>query len=472
VSNADLTPEQASIRSDPDLVDQAEMCAAMLLTLADRWRLRAVSGHLGPHSVEASLEFAAILESGAAALQHQRPREFQPADSLEESEERFRLLVESVKDYAIFMLDAEGRVTSWNAGAQRIKGYAADEIIGKHFSVFYTPEAVEARHPDSELRIATREGRYEEEGWRVRNDGSRFYASVVITALRDRSGRLVGFAKVTRDITERRDAERVLLTAKIDLERRVEERTRDLVAINEKLEDAYAEAQRAVRMREEVLAVVSHDLRNPLAAIHAASAVLLLKPGGDPQVRKHVETIHRSASRMDHLLADLLDMASLQAGRLPLERRAEDPIALADEVFEIHEPLALEKGLKLTRELDFHGAQLLCDRDRVLQVFGNLVGNAIKLCRSGDTVTIRGEVIGGEARFSIRDTGAGIPAADLPHIFEPYWSAERHAKKGTGLGLYISKGIVETHGGRLWVESRFGEGATFYFSLPLADRQD
>jgi signal transduction histidine kinase len=171
---------------------------------------------------------------------------------------------------------------------------------------------------------------------------------------------------------------------------------------------------------------------------------------------------------MDHLLSDLLDMASLQAGRLSIERKPEDPASVVAEVFELHEPLAREKGLALHRELELDGERLLCDRDRLLQVFGNLVGNAIKLCRPGDTITIQGAVNDGEVRFGIADTGPGIPGSELPHIFEPYWSSERHAKRGTGLGLYISKGIVEAHEGQLWVESRHGAGSTFYFTLPLA----
>ena len=313
------------------------------------------------------------------------------------------MLVESVKDYAIFMLDPDGVIASWNAGAERIKGYRAGEVLGKHFRIFYTPDAVAARHPENELEIAAREGKYEEEGWRVRADGSRFWASVVITALREPSGELAGFAKVTRDITERRDADEALRGAKAELATRVEQRTSELVAanrelenINHKLEAAFQEAQRAVRMREEVLAVVSHDLRNPLAAIHMASAMLLMKSSSDSYVRKQAETINRSASRMEHLLSDLLDMASLQAGRLALERSAEDAAPLLHEVCELHEPLARERRLSLTRAVDLEGSRVDCDRDRVLQVFGNLIGNAIKLCQPGDVITIRGEVAGRE----------------------------------------------------------------------------
>jgi PAS domain S-box-containing protein len=384
------------------------------------------------------------------------------------SEDRWRLFVDAVKDYAIFILDPTGAISSWNSGAERFKGYSASEVMGRHFRMFYTPEAVAARHPEYELEVAKRDGAYEEEGWRVRKDGSRFYASVLITAVRDKAGELLGFAKVTRDVTERRAADEQLRKAAGDLEERVRERTQQLMQTNEKLEAAFEEAQHAIRMREEVLAVVSHDLRNPLAAIQMAAALLLLRLGADMRSRKQVETIHRSATRMEHLLGDLLDMASIQVGRLALERRPEDAGELLHEAMEVHVPSAREKGMNLQRQCDLGDVKLECDRDRVLQVLGNLIGNAIKICQPGDSITVTCGPAGGEALFAVSDTGPGIPEAELPHLFEPYWSAERHAKKGTGLGLYISKGIVEAHGGRLWVESTQGEGATFYFTLPVA----
>ncbi len=382
------------------------------------------------------------------------------------SEGRLSLFVDAVRDYAIFMLDPSGEIMTWNSGAQRLKGYTADEIVGKHFRTFYTADAVAARHPEHELEIAAREGKYEEEGWRVRKDGTQFFASVVITAVRGPSGELIGYGKVTRDVTDRRVDEEAVRRGAAELEARVRERTQQLERTNEKLEAAYEEAQHAIRMREEVLAVVSHDLRNPLAAIQMAAALLLLRLGGDARSRKQVETIHRSASRMEHLLADLLDMASIQAGRLSLERQPERPDNLLTELMEVHEPTAREKGLRLQRNCDLGDAFLDVDRDRVLQLLGNLVGNAIKLCQPGDSITVSCADAGREALFAVADTGPGIPETDLPHLFEPYWSAKRHAKKGTGLGLYISKGIVEAHGGRLWVESAIGQGATFYFSLP------
>lgn len=225
------------------------------------------------------------------------------------------------------------------------------------------------------------------------------------------------------------------------------------------------EAQRASRMREELLAIVSHDLKNPLGVIQLAAALVLQNAA--PPTRKHLETIERAVSRMDHLIGDLLDVGSIQAGRLAIEKRAEDAESLVREAVEQHEPLAKEKRIRLVRASGVHDVSVCCDRQRILQVFGNLVGNAIKFCRDGDTIAIRCERDGADVVFSVSDTGPGIAASELAHIFDPYWSAKQHAKKGTGLGLFISKGIVEAHGGRLSAESAPGAGATFYFALPI-----
>ncbi len=225
-------------------------------------------------------------------------------------------------------------------------------------------------------------------------------------------------------------------------------------------------AQREARMREDLLAIVSHDLKSPLGAINLAATALLAK--ADPGPRRQLEAIHRAALRMDRLIGDLLDMASIQAGRLAIERKPEDAGALVREAFEVHEPMAKEKGLTLVRADALEGARVHADRHRILQVFGNLIGNAIKFCNPGDTITVHGERRGEELELAVTDTGPEISEAELPHLFEPYWSAKRYAKQGTGLGLYISKGIVEAHGGRIWIEREPGARKTFYFTVPLA----
>ena len=229
----------------------------------------------------------------------------------------------------------------------------------------------------------------------------------------------------------------------------------------------YREAQQAVRLREDVLAVVSHDLRNPLGAIDLSASMMMQKQL-DARTRKQLEIIRRSTDRMEHLITDLLDMASIQAGRLALDKTPSDAGKLVAEVVDMHASLAAEKQLQLTARTSLDGVTLLCDRDRIAQVFGNLLSNAIKFCRPGDRIEITGTSDGTRAMFVVHDTGPGIAADALPRIFEPYWSAKEHAKQGTGLGLYICKGIVEAHGGTLTADGAPGEGATFTITLPLA----
>lgn len=228
------------------------------------------------------------------------------------------------------------------------------------------------------------------------------------------------------------------------------------------------EAREATQLREEVLAVVSHDLRNPLNAIVVGASVLEQKLAHDPS-RKTLETILRAATRMTHLLGSLLDIASLRAGRLAIDRAPHDLDALVAEAIQVAEPLATEKGIRVERSPILEGVVISCDRERLLQVFSNLLGNAIKFGRERDVVRVHADATDAEVRFTVEDTGPGISAEELPHLFEPYWSAARHASKGTGLGLFIAKGIVEAHGGRIWAESEAGAGATFRFVLPRVD---
>lgn len=228
------------------------------------------------------------------------------------------------------------------------------------------------------------------------------------------------------------------------------------------------ELQGAVRLRDDLLAVVSHDLRSPLGAVQLGASMVLGQVGNDARARKHLEMIQRAVSRMENLIDDLMDSANIRVGRLQLELHAERAEAVLDEAIDIHQPLAEEKGLRLERHNNLADLQVRCDRDRILQVFGNLLGNALKFCRAGDTITVRGTPAGDSVRFDVTDTGPGIDPAVQTKLFDPYWSGTQRASGGAGLGLYISKGIVEGHGGRIWVESVPGHGATFSFTLPIA----
>jgi PAS domain S-box-containing protein len=364
-----------------------------------------------------------------------------PEAALRESEERFRLLVDQVRDYAIFMLDPEGRVETWNVGAARIKGYTAEEIIGQHFSRFYTPEAVAAGHPRHELEIATREGRYEEEGWRVRKDGSRFIANVVITALYDTDDKLRGFAKVTRDITERKR-----------LEQRLIERTTELEGANKELESfSYS---------------VSHDLHAPLRAIDGFSRILLEDYADelDAEALRLLNVIRSNTQKMGQLIDDLL--AFSRVGRTPIGRSKIDMGELVKSVFEELIAAASEQAPRL-----IIGTMPPAYGDRALirQVFANLLSNAIKYSkpREAPVIEVGGHAEHGQDTYYVKDNGVGFDmqyANKLFCVFQRLHSAKEF--EGTGVGLAIVQRIVQRHGGRAWAEAKVDGGAVFYFMLP------
>ncbi len=230
----------------------------------------------------------------------------------------------------------------------------------------------------------------------------------------------------------------------------------------------YKAAQDATRARDDLVAIVSHDLRNPIHTINMAAAFLLeIAPPVDRREtsRGQLEVIQRQANRANRLISDLLDVARIEAGGLVVEPIAVDVRSLVQEALDSATPLATGSQLTLSRDVGEDVSEVLSDRDRVLQVFANLIGNAIKFTPKGGEITIRAESAGAEVRFAVCDTGPGIPPEHLPHVFDRYWQAKSTAKLGTGLGLSIAKGIVEAHGGRIWVESEPGRGASFIFTL-------
>ncbi|HTE53885.1 MAG TPA: PAS domain-containing sensor histidine kinase, partial [Kofleriaceae bacterium] len=295
------------------------------------------------------------------------------------AEERFRLLVESVSDYAIFTLEPTGRIATWNVGAERIKGYTAAEIIGRHFSVFYPEEDVRSGKCERELAIATAEGRFEEEAWRLRRDGSRFWANVVISAVRDAEGALIGFAKVTRDLTDRQRAD--------------EERAARLVA------------EQANQAKDEFLAMLGHELRNPMAPI--LTALELMKLRGNPDFSREQEIIERQVNHMTHLVDDLLDVSRITRGKIELKRRALDIRDLLVKAIEVASPLLEQRR----QHLDVHvpSGPILVEGDeaRLTQVFANILTNAAKYTDAGGHVTIEVTQAAGEAIIAVTDDGIG-----------------------------------------------------------------
>ncbi len=370
----------------------------------------------------------------------------------EEDLRLYRLMVESVQDYAIFRLDTEGHISSWNTGAQRIKGYTAEEIIGRHFSDFYPREDVARGSPQHELDVATAEGRFEGEGWRIRKDGSRFWANVVVTRLDDNHGNLIGFSKVTRDLTERRATEQRILALNTDLERRVRERTNELVVLNRELE-AFSYS-------------VSHDLRAPLRSIDGFSQILLedYERDLDEQGREYLRRIRAATGRMSQLIDAMLDLARLS--RVELRREKVDLSAIAR---------AVATELRRTqpeRQVEFHitpGLRTAADPRLLRVLLENLLGNAWKFTSKKPHATIEfgATEAGGERAYFVRDNGAGFDMAYAGKLYGVFQRLHSSAEfEGTGIGLATVHRIVHRHRGRTWAEGAVGHGATFHFTLP------
>ena len=364
-------------------------------------------------------------------------------------EKLYRLLVDSVRDYAIFALDTAGHVVSWNAGAQRFKGYLPQEIIGKHFSIFYPPDEIARGKPAWELEVATRDGRVEDEGWRIRKDGTRFWANVIITALHDSSGTLIGFGKVTRDLTERREAhERA-----IDAARRL------------------AEVEAANRTKSQFLASMSHELRTPLNAIGGYAELIEMGLGGmvTPQQREYLSRIRTSQQHLLRIINDLLNYSRIEAGKLVYEKEPVEVTQVLDNVLGMVAPQAASRGITLERGDCVDRTMALGDRVKIEQIVLNLLSNALKFTpRGGQVITSCGSA-GDKVFIAVRDNGPGIPSDAIDQIFEPFVQLGRSLSsghEGAGLGLAISRDLARAMHGDIVVESVPGEGAAFTLTMP------
>jgi len=372
--------------------------------------------------------------------------------ALQKSEEYFRMLVEGAKDYAMYMLDATGRVVGWNAGAERLEGYRAEEIVGKPFSFFFSPEDIKAGLPDIILRRANAEGRLWNEGWRLRKDGSRFWSRGVVTALKDEAGKLQGYSKIAHDRTQQRKHEQEILRLNTTLEQRVAERTAQLEAANNELE-AFSYS-------------VSHDLRSPLRHITGYIDILRSEIGGDldESARQHLETIAQSASRMSELIDALLAFS-----RMGQSEMHQTSVQLDLLVEQARRELAQETG---TRNIEWSIGPLppvYGDAFLLRQAIVNLLSNALKYTRDRDParIEIGASTFEGEIQVFIRDNGVGFDqqySDKLWGVFQRLHRADQF--EGTGIGLANVRRIIHRHGGRTWAESSPNEGATFYFSLP------
>jgi PAS domain S-box-containing protein len=390
-----------------------------------------------------------------------------------ESEERFRLLVEGTRDYAIFLLDPGGNVVSWNPGAERIKGYRADEIIGRHFSCFYPPEAVAARWPEHELERAAAEGRFEDEGWRVRKDGSKFWANVVITALRDEAGNLQGFSKITRDLTERQQAEARVRESETRY-RRLFEASRDGILLLDpdtgQVLSANPSASDLHRRKDQFLAMLSHELRNPLAPLLNVVHLLRLQGCGNPIHEQARGIIERQVGQLSHLVNELLEVSRITTGRIRLHKETVDVRGVVERAVETARPLVEQRRHELSVSQPLGPVWLHADPHRIEQVVVNLLNNAAKYTEERGRIWLTVQQEGEEVVLRVRDTGVGIAPELVPRIFDLFTQAERsldRSQGGLGIGLTLVHKLVELHGGKVEVVSVLGQGSEFVVRLPV-----
>jgi PAS domain S-box-containing protein len=391
----------------------------------------------------------AITEVRNAPAQRQAgPRRARTLADIAHGPEAFRLLVEAVTDYAIFLVGPDGHVLTWNLGAERIKGYRANEIIGKHISVFYTAEDRRNGRADRNLREAARRGHIEDHGWRVRKDGTRFWADVQLSTLHDEQGKLFGYAKVTRDMTEVRAAE---------------ERERQLVIERQ----ARVLAEEALRSRDRFLAIASHELKTPVASLQVAvESLLLSRARGNldvPRTERGIERMDRAVKRLAMVLGELLDVSSLERGATTFTFADVDVSRIAAEVIERFAGVQPKDRIRA----DLQPAMIRADGIRVEQVITNLVDNALKYSTSPAPVIVRVAPEPDGAVIEVSDQGIGLGIDTASGLFEPFSRASNAADiPGMGLGLFITREIVERHGGRISGTTAPNAGTTFRVMLP------
>ena len=381
-------------------------------------------------------------------------------EKLRLSEERYRLLVNNVEDYAIITLDKEGFVQTWNTGAEKIKGYRADEIIGRSYRVFYSQEDIDAGKPDREMREVRAHGRFEDEGWRVKKDGSKFWANVIMTALRNESGEITGYSKITRDLSERRLAEEALKVTNINLEEKVKKRTSDL--------------ERALTAKDQFISIASHELNTPLTTLKMQTQMRMkrLERGTEhpttETLGKYFSDDLRQINRLVHLVEDILEISRINTGKLILKK---NPCLLNDLLQDLSARFSSQleqNNIRFDLILPTRKIEGVWDAFRLEQVFSNIFSNAIKY-GSGNPISVTLEQNGDNAVIRFIDQGIGIEEKDYERIFGQFERAISASEiSGMGVGLFISKQIVEAHNGRIYVRSVHGKGSTFTVELPLS----
>ncbi|HEY3029384.1 MAG TPA: PAS domain S-box protein [Bradyrhizobium sp.] len=430
---------------------EAGMPARSLATAREQGKFEAEGWRLRKDGTKflASVVIDAIYEDGEligfAKITRDITERNKSSEALKESERQFRLLVNGVTDYALYMLDPNGIVTNWNAGGLRIKGYSPEEIIGQHFSRFYSPADQAAGRPARALRLALENGRYEEEGWRVRKDGTYFWASVVIDPIRDDDNKLLGFAKITRDISERREGQLNL----------------------EKLQRQLAESQKLDALGQ-LTGGVAHDFNNLLMVITGHVHMLKKIAGNDAKSLRAIQAIETATQRGASLTRQLLTFA---------RRQSVNPqsIDLRDSIHSVREVLntGLGSAVQLRIDLDEGLWPVTVDPAELETALVNLIINARDAMPGGGSVTVRARNIhtdngarkGDQVAIEVSDTGVGIPPDITAKVFDPFFTT-KPIGKGTGLGLSQVHGFVHQAGGTVAVASELGTGTTFTIRLP------
>jgi PAS domain S-box-containing protein len=388
-------------------------------------------------------------------------------------EETYQLLVNELRDYAIFMLDVEGVVRTWNLGAERLTGYNAGEIIGEHFSRFYRDDEVRSEKPKRALELTLRDGRFEEEDWRVRKDGSEFWADVVMTALFDEGGRHCGFSVVTRDLTARKQAEDTLRN-ELNERRRAEEHLRlaqeQLQRRTQELARANEELANASRMKDQFLAILSHELRTPLTAVYGWVEVLQKQEFNDPMIVQALDVIQRNVKAQTRLVEDLLNLSRIITGKVKINPDWIDPATVIEAAVNSVRPAAAAKGIAIRIEAN-RPELIFADPERLQQVIWNLLTNAVKFTERDGDIRVEFGRVGTKFEIRVTDTGEGIDPKFLPFIFDPFAQADASTSRrhgGLGLGLSIARHIVQMHGGAIMAHSEGkGKGATLVVRLPI-----
>lgn len=393
----------------------------------------------------------------------------QAESDLTDSNQIMSLIVDAIEDYAIFVLSPNGTILTWNIGAERLNGYRACEVIGQNFSIFYTPEDIARKHPQHELQVARQTGKYLEEGWRLRKDGSMFWANVTITAMfadTPTEGRVLrGFAKVTRDLTERKQAEDALRLAYSDLEARVEQRTSELA-------EAKLRAERAVASRDQFFSMASHELKTPLSALKLQAQLrrrsVLMGDFSDfapENLLQLCDDDERQIDRLVYLVENMLDISKVTSGAVELKLQDVRLSAIFSEVIKVMEKTLLDAQNTWTIQCANY-IQGQWDPTRIEQIFTNLLTNCAKYA-PGSPIEITAVDEGETVKVHVRDRGPGIPLEKQNKIFNPFERLNATEVTGLGLGLYIIKQIAEAHKGSVAVKSAQDQGTIFTICLPV-----